>query len=331
MKKNRLMKASVLAIAFTLLGVTSVMAASVEPMLFDPWQSGDAYSECEQAGCGAPFAWKVDDAAPNGNYYTNTDLYGNTPTEFEAVITISNSDGYTFDWAISEGFIVYCVIVTAGGVANVFYYEDGAYYDTYLYAPLNTNTPDPDDTYEISHVTFCFDEDYGTTIDWCEETAWAAGTRYVKRGNWATYTPYPGNGESVVIYAAQTALAGTATFTEDNGMVEIFIELNDNFIFYYDVNDQYEDDNIKVQDYATAPSGNPAPGLFDWKATAPVGSQSYTITVPLADYYGIHLDVAGICGSYSMPAWYTVLQNILARFPNAFPVIRFLLNSYLGC
>jgi hypothetical protein len=36
-----------------------------------------------------------------------------------------------------------------------------------------------------------------------EETAWAAGSRYVSRGNWATYTPYNGEAKSVTLFAGR--------------------------------------------------------------------------------------------------------------------------------
>ncbi len=133
-----------LALISLLLVGAAVLAASVDPVLFDPWQSGNAAYECAQAGCTAAYAYKVDAPAPNGDYTTGD---GNT-------ITISNSDSYTFHW--SSVWPVTCVIVVGGGQANVFYYPGGRYSDTSLYAPLNDNTPDEDDTFQISHVTFCY-------------------------------------------------------------------------------------------------------------------------------------------------------------------------------
>lgn len=136
-------KAGIAAICLVLLAA-GVLAASVTPVLFNPWQSGNAAFECTQAGCSATYAYKVDAPAPNGNYPTGE---GNT-------ITISNSNSYTFDW--SSTWPVTCVIVAGGNQANVFYYPGGAYGDTSLYAPLNPNTPDPSDTFQVSHVTFCY-------------------------------------------------------------------------------------------------------------------------------------------------------------------------------
>ncbi len=47
--------------------------------------------------------------------------------------------------------------------------------------------------------------------------------------------------------------------------------------------------NLAVQDYEEAPSGNPAPGRFDYKKVAS-GTEA-SITVPLNNFYGIHLNV----------------------------------------
>jgi hypothetical protein len=260
--------AAVLALSFG----GAAMAASVEPVLFNPWQSGDAAFECAQAGCG-DFAYKFDEWAGVNTQATHE---GNT-------ITIANADMSAFDW-FSE-YPVCAAIVKGGPVANVFYY-DGTYGDEALYAPVNPNS---NQNYDISHVSFCFNEP-----DMCyqEETAWAYGPRYVTRGSWATYTPYISGG-TVNIYAGRTMLAGTAAFSAPvEGYVTISINLINGFVFYYDLNNPVEDDNLKAQDYASGPSGNPAPGTFAWKATIPVGSTTGSIVVPLNNFYGIHLDVA---------------------------------------
>jgi hypothetical protein len=128
---------------------TGAVAASVEPVLFDPWQSGNAEFECEQAGCtAADYAYKIEgwgEESKDGTY----EHEGNT-------ITISNDDGYEFDWA-SE-YPVTCVIVVRGNIANVYYYGvDGAYSDTDLTGPT---------AQQISHVTFCFKEPPQAQKDW---------------------------------------------------------------------------------------------------------------------------------------------------------------------
>lgn len=267
------------------------LRASVMPEVVTNWKSGNAYFECTQAGSGCDFAWKVDAAAPNGDYHTNTTQYNNTPTSFDATIVITNSNGITFDW--SSDYQVCTVIVKGGPQAHIYRYPEGSCGDTGLSAPINPNSGQ---LYGISHVSFCFDDTPCETPPndcYQEETAWATGPRYTNKGNWATYTPYPGNEQSVAIFAGRTIYAGTATFKDNgNGTVDISINLDNTFIFYYDPNNQMADENIKVQDYALPPSGNPAPGLFAHKATIAVGTTTYIITVPLNNYYGIHLDVA---------------------------------------
>jgi hypothetical protein len=155
----------------------------------------------------------------------------------------------------------------------------------------------PPTFFNISHASFCWDlQDQGLCYQ--DETAWAVGADYNdKGGNWAMYVGYDGTEKTVDIRAdggdGVGMVAGTVTFSEAvDGEVTITIELADGWIFYYDLNDDEEDNNIKVQDYANAPKGNPKVGKFDWKAMALVGSTSYTITVDQNNYYGVHLDLA---------------------------------------
>lgn len=118
------------------------------------------------------------------------------------------------------------------------------------------------------------------------ETAWAFGPRYVTRGNWATYTPYVAN-SIVTIFAGQTTNIGTAHFSAVvNGEVTITINLTNGWAF---------DDvpsALKIQGYAVAPSGNPAPGQFANHFDSDGSSES--VTVPAANFYGVHID-AEIC------------------------------------
>jgi hypothetical protein len=115
------------------------------------------------------------------------------------------------------------------------------------------------------------------------ETAWAAGPRYTPKGNWATYTPYVAN-TTVTLYAGQTINIGTVHLGPVvNGMVTMHFELFNAWQF------EAVSESLKIQGYATPPSGNPAPGKFANKFNA-TGSV-YDVTVPAANYYGIHLDV----------------------------------------
>jgi hypothetical protein len=120
---------------------------------------------------------------------------------------------------------------------------------------------------------------------WVGETAWADGSRYQDPGNWATYTAYSAD-STVTLYAGQTHAAGTVHFSSpDNGEVTITITLNAGFMFA----DQAE--NVKVENYADAPSGNPNPGDFNDKDFADPLEGTFEIVVPLNDFYGVHVDV----------------------------------------
>ncbi|MCM1566038.1 MAG: hypothetical protein NC238_08855 [Dehalobacter sp.] len=113
-----------------------------------------------------------------------------------------------------------------------------------------------------------------------DETAWAAGTRYVSKGSWATYTPYVAS-TPVPVYAGQNYPVGTVTFSEVvDGKVTIILSALDGARL------QDIADPVKIQGYETAPGGNPSPGQF----TTYKGSEA-SITVDAYAFYGIHLDV----------------------------------------
>ena len=116
-----------------------------------------------------------------------------------------------------------------------------------------------------------------------DETGWAAGTRYTSKGNWATYTPYVA-GSTVTLFAGQTMEAGKVSFSSVvDGKVTISITLNCGWHFD-DVSD-----NVKIQDYKSAPSGNPSPGKFAWKGCAT--KSCFSIKVPANNFYGVHVDL----------------------------------------
>lgn len=135
------------------------------------------------------------------------------------------------------------------------------------------------------------DNDFGNWMPpMNDETAWASNELDVPgtlpynqdgTGDWATYVAYAGEAKTVTLYAGQTIDVGTVTFSApDAGNVDVTITLTGGWSFFGDA------DNVMVQDYASPPSGNPSPGLFDRKAIA--SGTSHTITVPLNDYYGVH-------------------------------------------
>jgi hypothetical protein len=122
------------------------------------------------------------------------------------------------------------------------------------------------------------------------ETAWAANgdtpgeLRYTPRGNWATYVAYAE--KTTTLFAGQHIAVGSVTFSAPvNGEIEITIALMGGW--------EFEDvaENVMIQDYEFAPSGNPAPGLFDHKGGADPAESSFSIWVPLNSFYGVHVNV----------------------------------------
>ncbi len=133
----------------------------------------------------------------------------------------------------------------------------------------------------------CEDDNTGNGECYEEETAWADGERYENQGSWATYTPYVA-GSTVTLYAGQTLEAGTVSFSglDVDGTITITITLANGWSF------QPVSENLKIQDYAFAPSGNPGIGNFDYKFTA--NTAVYEAVVPANNFYGVHLDVQAL-------------------------------------
>ncbi len=281
---------------------TIATKASVTALLLDDttnpkWKSGNAMAEATLAasalGVATPsFALKIDWDAEAGMNDTHSNPNAVAGTPGANGITITNSTSHTFTWSSPRK--VYIVIVKGGNGANIYHYPQGSCGDSALYAPENASGSSA----AISHVTFCWNnqlcEEEGETC-YAKESAWTAGPRYVNKGNWATYTAYPGNGGTVNIFAGQTMNAGTATFVDNlNGTVTITVNLTGTFSFYYDLTNPTGNDNVKIHTYSNAPSGTPAPGLFANKGSASIGATTYSMTVPMANFYGIHLDLARV-------------------------------------
>lgn len=187
-------------------------------------------------------------------------------------------------------------IIKGGSDANVYVYEPQVLSDSGLASPINASGGPAG----LSNIGgFCWNPNPEGDGDepscYSDETAWAAGTRYVTKGNWATYTPYTLS--PVTLFAGKTMNSGTVTFSAPvNNVVTITVTMNDGWRFalnpvdYDENNEPIYDNNIKVQDYAgTPPKSNPAPGLFSWKTFA--NGQVGTIEVPQNSLYGIHVDV----------------------------------------
>lgn len=227
----------------------------------------------------------------NGGFEFSSDRVnyegGSFQGSFPAVFDVS-TDGTYVSWSITPpaGFCVVnvAVIVKGSDDANVYFYGEGLTSDAGLAAPINASGKPAG----LSNLTFCYNLEPCNGGDCYEgETAWAANgntpgsLRYTPRGNWATYVKYEGAAKTVTLFAGQTINAGTVYFSAPvNGEVTISISLADGFRLA-----EGEVESVKIQDYASAPSGNPAPGLFAYKGS------SFTVTVPQNNFYGVHVDV----------------------------------------
>jgi len=182
-------------------------------------------------------------------------------------VTAPNGDSFTYDWD--------------------FAYEDYGQAQCGPHQYDNTATivetgQDADATLKVNVECLIFEG----------ETAWASNLldqplqlRYTQRGNWATYVEYEAN-KTTTLYAGQTTDVGTVHFSAvSGGMVDITVTLTGDW--------EFEDvaENLKVQDYATAPSGNPSPGQFDHKKDCDATSNVCVITVPENNFYGVHVNV----------------------------------------
>jgi hypothetical protein len=259
-------------------------SAAFGQVTMSPWGAGNAYVERTQIldllgdrANQCQYAHKIDDwdsGDMNGPY---SGMVSSAGDPLANVITILNSDGTYFDW--QSLWPVCAVIVKGGNNANVYLYDPAATSGSGLHAPANQGG----NIAAVSHVTFVFG-DPDEVQCWKGETAWSAGPRYTNRGSWATYTAYTGTAKTVTLYAGQTFEAGTAHLSDPvNGHIDITIALAPNFRF------KEVQENVKIQDYATAPTGNPSPGGFAHKRTA--AASPFTVTVPQNNFYGIHLDV----------------------------------------
>ena len=295
-------KISVLIVlGLLLVGVTIVGAASVEPYPYDNMDHIDAGHICVRE-LGFDFGTKIEVLGGPGGFDddfdkgpgTYDDHDYNFDPDFANEISITPPNlRYWFDWA-ADPFPIGAVVVQGGEKDNIYFYDPAVDSDTELEAYDNPQSPKPE---KISHISFCWNktDDNGEEECYQEETAWADGPGYIDANQWATYVPYVGEELTVDLYAGQNIYIGTATFSAPvDGEVTITINLIDGWIFYYDLGDEELDDNLKVQDYENPPEGNPAIGLFEWKTFVPFGSSEGAIDVPENDYYGVHLDVAGL-------------------------------------
>jgi hypothetical protein len=161
----------------TLMSFVFVLLAFVQPVAAD-WSGGDASgngvtpvyrtdlpSRDECTALGYDFGYKIDASAPNGTF----DLDG-----FNSV-TISGSDGKTFNWSSTLG--IDAVIVKAGTGANVYTYSPESKGDTNLHSPYSgTDAGNPGTIRDVSHVTFCYDYEV--------DVSKTANTSFKRTYNW---------------------------------------------------------------------------------------------------------------------------------------------------
>lgn len=268
----------------------------VVPEYCDNWITGDAGQECV-VNLGYDFGLKIDEPGiPDDSVSGACDGQGSCSLapEFNNVIFTSKNTGSSFTFS-AEVFPLGAVVVKGGPNANVYTYDPPAVSDGLLTPPINTSGV----PFNISHISFCWN-DPNTEQCYEEETAWAVGDRYTQRGNWAMYVDSAACGLLPCEYLLRAdggdgvgTIVGRASLNSNgDGTNTISIALEGGAIFYYDLGSMEADENLKVQSYDVAPSGNPKVGLFANKLTVPVGETSAAIVVPEANFYGIHLDVA---------------------------------------
>ncbi len=249
-----------------------------------------------------PGAYDISSSSSNGYTFTITIDQSDAQAISHLMFKFNNCDSEALDinniasiTANGEDVSGYLTPTTGGGdvcsgvFADPFIKLDLGFDAAIVEVVITLDTKSSGGAFLIKSAQNCFgdgDPDYmfaydcdNVCYDYEGETAWAAGSRYVTRGNWATYTTYAEG--TVNLYAGQHMFAGTASFSAVNdGMVTITIELDEEWSF------QEGDNAVKVQAYDAAPSGNPSPGRF----TSYKGNE-LEFTVPAANFYGIHLDV----------------------------------------
>jgi hypothetical protein len=277
-------------------------AETLERLASDMWNartSGPIYLEggnnggnvlCSEAASYFDVLGGFEYTSPNpestggNNYLGNNSFEGSFPDGFTITVTENHSVSWSFEPVYING-VKYClknlvVLVKGGPGAHAYYYGNGETNDEGLISPpvgMRGNTPD------LSNLKLCYNLercDEEPCLEWKGETAWSAGTRYVTKGNWATYSSKSNLETGVTLFAGQNMAAGTVKLT--NG--QITVTLNPGWRFK-DTNE-----NVKIQHYASKPAAsNPVPGRFATKGKA--NSSPFNINVPDGNFYGIHLDV----------------------------------------
>ncbi len=208
--------------------------------------------------------------------YSATGAYPTQPPKLQT--SINGMELGTYDaQAIVNAFPPEASNGSAGNWVQVKYDWFSGDYDTAEITIIDKHAWQYGDDFALDDIELC-------CVYFKDETGWAAGDRYVAKGNWATYVGYEeGESKRVILYAGRTMDAGTVAFAPHDGDVRVTITLNSGWRF------KDAPENVKIQDYASAPSGNPSPGLFAWKGNAT--GTSFSIDVPENKFYGVHVDL----------------------------------------
>jgi hypothetical protein len=241
------------------------------------------YYQCYSGRINAPLG-------PTSNF---GDVSGNADCDQVPNITASGGTGPVSFTAIPDG--LGALIVKGSAQANTYVYEPQATSDSGLEPPINASGGSA----ALSNLTVCWNPDGSSQPCLEYETAWAAigvgQQRYTTRGNWATYITYDQCVAGVDLFAGQFMLAGEVSCTpETDGSVTVTVNLDSGWQFANlpTEEDGIFDDNLKVQDYSSIPTGNPAPGQFMWKTY--VTGSSGSVSAATNKYYGVHVDVAKV-------------------------------------
>ncbi len=261
---------------------TPVSAGLITPYIIDGANNGGNRT-CEEVADAfglEGFQYSSDKLDYEGGEFKKEDgTVGSWPTGF----TI-NTNGTTVSWSFvppaGKCLESIAFIVKGSNDANIYVYGPDRYSDSGLASPVNASGGSAG----LSNLTICYTlRDCDTPVCYEGETAWGAGTRYVSRGNWATYSTNTALESGVTLFAGQTMAAGTVKKTGS----DITITLNPGWRF------ASGDENVKIQHYTSKPAAsNPAPGQFATKGSAT--ESPFTITVPDGKFYGVHVDVERI-------------------------------------
>jgi hypothetical protein len=216
-------------------------------------------------------------------------VWGDPDDEHHATVNVyDDSDLFGLVWLGS---------VDAPNDAQFIYYKDFAWADyghddcgDYTYENTAEIFGDGDVVLDFAIADL---EVYVQCYEFAGETAWAANGGEPGQipynpdggGSWATYVAYDGEAKTTTMFAGQTHAAGTVHFSDPvNGFITITITLDAGWEF------DAVAENVKIQDYAEAPSGNPNLGQFAHKGTCTLVTPC-EFEVPENNFYGVHADV----------------------------------------